>query len=210
MKFRVIQSNNRGLITRVGDKTFHSRKPKLGEEDTELRTLYIWVKKPYRYVARGWTKWTGEKINNDYIFEITKFRNIIDISGQNEFHQWSSKSLLEQLWKKKGKTVEILNYRCPAPAEVWSENRYRSLKGSLRRKTIIKNSLNKLSNKEKVEIKRLYAEKDFLNKKAGFIKYHVDHIIPLSKGGEHNRANIRVVSAEENLRKGSTILNNDI
>ena len=34
MKFRVIQSNNRGLISKVGDQTFYSRKPKIGEENT--------------------------------------------------------------------------------------------------------------------------------------------------------------------------------
>ena len=48
MKFRVIQSNNRGLISRVGDKTFSSRKPKKGEENIELPTLFIWVKSPKR------------------------------------------------------------------------------------------------------------------------------------------------------------------
>ena len=39
MKFRVIQSNNRGLISKVGDQTFYSRKPKKGEEKEELPTL---------------------------------------------------------------------------------------------------------------------------------------------------------------------------
>tara|TARA_Y100000589_G_C27141175_1_gene624786 strand:- start:994 stop:1620 length:627 start_codon:yes stop_codon:yes gene_type:complete len=206
LKFRVIQSNNRGLITKVGDKTFHSRSPKYGEEDFELRTLYIWVNKPYRYVARSWTKWTGEKISNDYIYEVTKFRDIIDISGQNKFHQWSSKNLLIELWEKEGQSVQIKNYRCPMPNEVWTEKRYRPSMDTIRRANIIKNSLNKLSNKEKADIQKLYAEKDFLNKKAGFIKFHIDHIIPLSKGGEHTRKNIRIVTAKENMSKGSKLL----
>jgi hypothetical protein len=41
MKFRLIQSNNRGLIVRVGDRTFSRRKPANGEENQELPTLFI-------------------------------------------------------------------------------------------------------------------------------------------------------------------------
>ena len=77
MKFRVIQSNNRGLISKVGDKTFFSKKPKIGEEFKEMATLFIWVKKPNRFVSRAWTVWTGEKIHKDFIYEVTKFRDII-------------------------------------------------------------------------------------------------------------------------------------
>jgi len=32
---------------------------------------------------------------------------------------------------------------------------------------------------------------------------HVDHKIPLSKGGSNGRSNLRVVSAKTNLRKGA-------
>ena len=92
------------------------------------------------------------------------------------------------------------------PNEVWTEKRYRPSMDTIRRGNIIKNSLNKLSNKEKADIQQLYAEKDFLNKKAGFIKFHIDHIIPLSKGGEHTRKNIRIVTAKENMSKGSKLL----
>lgn len=32
---------------------------------------------------------------------------------------------------------------------------------------------------------------------------HVDHIIPLSKGGPHTYGNLQILTAQENLRKGS-------
>ena len=108
MKFRVIQSNNRGLISKVGDQTFYSRKPKVGEENTQQPTIFIWVNSPLRYAARAWTKWTGEKIKSDYIYEVTKFRDIINISGMNYFHQWSNQKLRIKLWKMKGKIIKIV------------------------------------------------------------------------------------------------------
>ena len=37
-------------------------------------------------------------------------------------------------------------------------------------------------------------------------KYHVDHIIPLSKGGLHHPDNLRVITATENLRKHTKLI----
>ena len=205
VKFRTIQSNNRGLITKVGDKTFHSRKPKKGEEYKDVKTLFIWVKGSIRYAARGWTRWTGEKIKNDYIYEVTKFRNIIDISGQNKFHLWSSKNLLEELWEMKGKVIIPKNYDCPNPEEIWSDNRNKKIKYITKRKKLIIEELKLINHEEKQAIKEIYKQKNKLNKKAKFIKYHIDHIIPLSKGGRHKFKNLRIVKAKINLQKGSKL-----
>tara|TARA_Y100001978_G_scaffold147960_1_gene133055 strand:+ start:286 stop:909 length:624 start_codon:yes stop_codon:yes gene_type:complete len=206
MKFRVIQSNNRGLISKVGDQTFHSRKPKRGEENKDLPTLFIWVNSPYRYVARAWTKWTGGKIDNDFIYEVTKFRNVIDISGMNHFHQWSNQELRMKLWKMKGKEINIENLTCPKPEQVWEGSRNKHIKSLKKRKNFIASQLKKLSKEEKELINNLYQEKNRLNTMAGFIKFHVDHIQPLSKGGLHKFNNLRIITANENLKKGSKIL----
>lgn len=34
-------------------------------------------------------------------------------------------------------------------------------------------------------------------------RYHLDHIVPVSRGGDHSVENLRVVPREENLRKGN-------
>ena len=36
-------------------------------------------------------------------------------------------------------------------------------------------------------------------------KFHVDHIIPIAKGGLHIAENLQVISAKDNLRKGISI-----
>ena len=54
------------------------------------------------------------------------------------------------------------------------------------------------------EISEFYKESERLTKKTG-VAHHVDHIIPLSKGGLHHQDNLQVLTAEENLKKGSKI-----
>ena len=38
------------------------------------------------------------------------------------------------------------------------------------------------------------------------IKYNVDHILPLSKGGLHIQSNLQVITAKANILKGNTTL----
>ena len=206
MKFRVIQSNNRGLITKVGDKTFYSRKPKKGEETLELPTLFIWVRKNKRIVARAWTKWTGESLNDDFIYEVTRFKDLIDISGQNHFHQWSSQLLRMQLWEMKAPKIEMKGLFCPEPEEVWEGNRNKNSIYLKLRKERVKKQTPELSKRDIRRIKSIYKKRNALNLQAGFIKYHVDHIKPLAKGGSHQPENLRIILAEMNLKKGSKFI----
>jgi 5-methylcytosine-specific restriction endonuclease McrA len=57
---------------------------------------------------------------------------------------------------------------------------------------------------EREEIKFLYALSRSLG--CGGVKHHVDHIIPLSKGGSHKTENLRVVPAVVNLRKRAKLI----
>jgi len=53
-----------------------------------------------------------------------------------------------------------------------------------------------LSKEEKLLIKKLYMQ-------AKELGMHVDHIKPISKGGEHRLINLQLLTPEENLRKGA-------
>ena len=54
------------------------------------------------------------------------------------------------------------------------------------------------------EIVQMYALRDFYRAMSLGEEFHVDHIIPLSKGGSHVHTNLQVIPAIDNLRKGAS------
>ena len=61
---------------------------------------------------------------------------------------------------------------------------------------------------ERKAIQELYLEAQYLTETTGIV-HHVDHIQPLSKGGEHCMLNLQILTAEENLSKGDTFRKED-
>ena len=59
------------------------------------------------------------------------------------------------------------------------------------------------ANQEKITVKYKMCQR--LNVGAGRIAFHVDHVIPLSKGGLHHEENLRILPAFVNISKGSSI-----
>lgn len=59
-----------------------------------------------------------------------------------------------------------------------------------------------LTDEEKLQVIEIYKEAIALRKTTGDT-YHVDHIIPLSKGGLHHPLNLQIITASENLSKGN-------
>jgi 5-methylcytosine-specific restriction endonuclease McrA len=57
---------------------------------------------------------------------------------------------------------------------------------------------------ESLMIKYRYQDARRLSKETG-TEYHVDHIIPLAKGGPHLPWNLQVITKDENLSKGAKI-----
>ena len=57
---------------------------------------------------------------------------------------------------------------------------------------------------EKLMIKYRYEDARRLTKETG-VEYHVDHIIPLARGGPHLPWNLQVITKAENLSKGAKI-----
>ena len=203
MKFRVIQSNDRGLLTKEGDRTYAHRKPAKGEEQLELPTLFIWVKKPQRLLARCWTRWTGEVLEKDFIYEVTRFRDVIDLQGDTRYHQWCSQQLRLNLWELQEPVVDVSQECCPEPETVHESNRHKTALCLERRKRRLMTQTPALTEEEKKMISDLYELRDSLNHAAGHIAYHVDHIQPLARGGLHHPSNLRVTTSRENMTKGA-------
>jgi 5-methylcytosine-specific restriction endonuclease McrA len=55
------------------------------------------------------------------------------------------------------------------------------------------------------ETRIFYALRDFYSSMSLGEIFHVDHIIPLSKGGSHHSSNLQVIPAIDNLRKGNAV-----
>lgn len=64
------------------------------------------------------------------------------------------------------------------------------------------NQTPELTDEEKLQIIEIYKEAIALRKTTGDA-YHVDHIIPISKGGLHHPLNLQVITAFENQSKGN-------
>ena len=75
---------------------------------------------------------------------------------------------------------------------------YRSLRDAIKRGAF-KESLTK---QEKNRIAAIYAKARKLTNETG-IQHHVDHIKPLAAGGRHHPDNLQILTADQNLKKGS-------
>ena len=210
LKFRVIQSNDRGLITKQGDRTYASRKPAKGEEALELPTLFIWVAGKDRYLARCWTQWTGERLGNDFIYIVSRFRDVIDLHGDTRYHQWCSNQLRQKLWTLERSALDLAGVTCPSPEAIYEVNRHKAAIYLRRRKQRLREQTPDLTDCELQQMRQIYDERNRLNQEAGFIKYHVDHVTPLASGGRHHPENLRVIGARENMRKGSKVLGKEM
>ena len=64
-----------------------------------------------------------------------------------------------------------------------------------------------LSDGDKAIINDFYKIRNIKNKSHGKAMYHVDHIVPIAKGGMHHQSNLQIATATWNLSKGSRMLN---
>ncbi len=113
----------------------------------------------------------------------------------NNFRKWYSENkehCLEKRreWAKNNK--EKLSSYCKTNQGLARNRRMAAIRRALKRKVSVSES-----NEEAF----LYAFCQAISKGSG-VKHHVDHIVPISRGGSHAIENLRIVPAVVNLRKG--------
>jgi len=96
---------------------------------------------------------------------------------------------------------DIIKKNC---LEYKSKNKDKYLAYNKNHQSMVRAGLRKLSFNERAKINLIYIEAQQVTIQTG-IQYHVDHIIPISKGGEHVCYNLQVITATENLKKGSSL-----
>lgn len=136
-----------------------------------------------------------------------RYANLSDSQKKNRFNssaEWrrSNPSKVKEIVQRyKAKNPERLKqiYRSYIKRNIAAV----SLKHANRRLKIKQS--NRLSGEEKRKIEAIYKWRDILNTKHGKAIFHVDHIIPISRGGEHRADNLRVTTAQYNWVKNNKI-----
>jgi len=101
------------------------------------------------------------------------------------------------------KNREKINRKKRATYKVSPENKL-ALNGKYRANKI-NGTPSSLTEEDNSMIREFYKEAKKLEKETG-IKHHVDHIIPLSKGGLHAPQNLQVLTATDNIIKGDSLV----
>ena len=87
----------------------------------------------------------------------------------------------------------------------WREaNRDKRSHNEAKRRESKYRSLSVMTEKDKKSIQILYKVARIMSK-LGSRKYHIDHIIPLSKGGTHTLDNLQLIDSVFNISKGNKI-----
>jgi len=109
----------------------------------------------------------------------TVTHEVIYSSSLDVFYYWGLREKKHKVTKSSRKAAWVRCNRIKRATPVWVDN---------------------------LEIERKYDECRRMNKAAGFIKYHVDHVVPLAGkniSGLHVHTNLEIVPAAQNLRKGN-------
>jgi len=143
-----------------------------------------------------------ERVRDRYVKNKITIREQLKVSRLKNIDRYREKGReSSRLWRKKNPTKYKENL------QNWikeNPDKYKLIttKGNSRRRAAEKNNTPDLTHNQKLIIETIYLQRIRLEKKLG-IQFHVDHVIPISKGGLHIPSNLQVLPAKLNLKKNS-------
>jgi hypothetical protein len=183
----------------VTKEKFAELKKRLNEWSIENRSKNLNLRREYE---REWySKNRIKKLEQKKVIRL----NNIDFFREKDRLQWKKNP------EKHRKNALEWNKNNPARAkqnlDKWkkeNQDRYKLLsrKGSAKRRATQKNNTPDLTSDQNLIIETIYLQRIRLEKRFG-LQFHVDHIIPISKGGLHIPSNLQVLPAKLNLQKNS-------
>lgn len=122
-------------------------------------------------------------------------------SENPERHRESVKRSTLKHYEAKLRRNREHRYSNPEKVSIWKKtdrtrNKARILADNANRRAMIRGELS-------IEIVSIYCLRDFYREMSLGEEFHVDHIVPLSRGGMHCADNLQVIPAIDNLRKGN-------
>ena len=117
-----------------------------------------------------------------------------------EAHREAVKKSTKKNYAAKLKRNSLYRKNNPEKISAWKakdrlQNKVRIYADNAKRRTLTKGKLT-------TDVRMIYALRDFYESMSLGEKFHVDHIIPVSKGGAHIASNLQAIPAIDNLRKG--------
>jgi 5-methylcytosine-specific restriction endonuclease McrA len=153
-----------------------------------------------------WQKWLGK--NNTKPWN-THIKQVVGVNDCVVCKKRLPLSNFQQLYKDKY-TSDVYRNECldchREKRKEWTRNYKQAHPDKIaaygaKRRAKIAGSLVELSKEEQERVNLIYKERVRLNKEAGYIKYHVDHIKPLARGGKHSPDNLQILLKPDNLKK---------
>lgn len=120
-----------------------------------------------------------------------------------EKHRLAVKRSTIKHYQSKLKRNQEYRKNNPDKVFIWKKsdrtrNKARIQADNAKRRGLIRDGLSK-------SVVLLYCLRDFYQAMSLGEAFHVDHIVPLSRGGAHSADNLQVIPAIDNLRKGSKV-----
>ncbi len=154
----------------------------------------------YRSLRRHYSRGSKEKqkeYNKKWLAENAEWvKERANIYRKKNAEKIKEQARLSRLRNIESVRLQKKNYAIKYPERVRAQKAFRRVHK--------RNASVPLTEYEKRVVTGFYADAKRLSDSWG-IKWHVDHIMPISRGGKHHPSNLQVIPAIANLRKGNKI-----